>query len=204
MTDNNFLALQYALGLLNDDEKQAIEPTENFNKALGKWQLHLTKLHTQAPLKKSSAHRVWQQISNQLKQQDSPSKNIITTWVESWRYAISGFAGLGLLLSVALFNQTANAELGWDIKTDLAKQQVSITTTTHTHADKATVCTLWVKNNDRILLIGPMPETGNKLFNINLEMSSMIATGEMIISFENKNKPASTPSKTVYQQKWKI
>ncbi len=209
MSDYNFLAFQYALGLLNDVEKQAIEPNEEFNQALKKWQLHLTGLNTQAPLEQQSADKIWQAVNRRIKQEvkqqaQVKKTNVIGSWLNSWRYVLSGVGGLGLLISINLFNQTANAQLGWDIDTDLAKQQVSIVTTTHKHTDKASVCTLWIKDGDKVLLIGTMPETGKKTFTINTQILNMMQTGEMIISFENKDNPAPLPSIIQYQQKWFI
>ena len=209
MTDYNFLALQYALGLLSKQEKQAIERTQEFEQALKQWQLHLTQLNTYAPLSKESAQQVWQKINAQLAQSAAPivksaSANIIATFLGAWRYLLSGFAGLGLLFSIILFNQAAHAQAGWDIDTDLSKQQLFITVTTHRHADKKNACTLWVKKDGKILRIGLMPETGQKTFQITQKTLDMIQGGEVIISLEDKNNPATLPTNIDYQSKWVI
>ena len=204
MSNTNFLALEYALGLLNDTEKQAIERTAAFEKELTEWQLKLSILNKKAPLQKQSAKKIWQNINShihtQIKQQHK--SNISNTWLNSWRWTLSGFGALSLLLSITLFNHTANAQLGWDIDTNLSAQQLLITTTTHKHTNKNTVCTLWVKKDGKTLFIGYMPETGKKTLGINAKMQSMITGGEMIISFENKQNPASLPTVIDYQQKW--
>ncbi|WP_157059366.1 hypothetical protein [Bathymodiolus septemdierum thioautotrophic gill symbiont] len=202
MMDDNFLAFQYALGLLSTEEKQAIKKTVAFKRALQQWQLHLSRLNVQAPLEKESAQIIWKNINRQIK----PHKTgVFKAWLTSWRYALSGFASLSLLLSVTLLNQTANASLGWDIDTDLSKQQIFITATTHQHTDKANACTLWVKKGSKTLLIGLMPETGKKSFSINGEILAMLNGGEMIISLENKNNPLpSAPAIIDYQHKWEI
>ncbi|WP_428095553.1 hypothetical protein [Candidatus Thioglobus sp.] len=167
MTNHNLLALQYALGLLNEQEKQAIEQTQEFKQTLKQWQLHLTKLNTHAPLSKESAEKIWQNISAELSQSAQPvvepeKVGIIAACLSAWRYLLSGFAGLGLLFSIILFNQAAHAQAGWDIDTDLSKQQVLVTVVTHKHIDKKNACTLWVKKGDKVLRIGLMPETGKK------------------------------------------
>ena len=204
MSNTNFLALEYALGLLNDTEKQAIERTAAFEKELTEWQLKLSILNKKAPLKKQSAKKIWQNINSHIRSQikQQHKNNISNTWLNSWRWTLSGFGALSLLLSIALFNHTANAQLGWDIDTNLSAQQLLITTTTHKHTNKNTVCTLWVKKDGKTLFIGYMPETGKKTLGINAKMQSMITGGEMIISFENKQNPASLPTVIDYQQKW--
>lgn len=103
-----------------------------------------------------------------------------------WHYLLSGATGLGLFLSIVLANQTANAQLGWDINTNLSKQQISVVTTTHQHPDETSTCVLWIKKGSKVLLIGSMPETGKKTFNINEKTLAMFKGGEIIISFENK------------------
>ncbi|MBE8232198.1 MAG: hypothetical protein HAW67_00585 [Endozoicomonadaceae bacterium] len=205
MTDINFLAFQSALGLLSDAEKKAIEPTGEFNQALKKWQLHLNRLNARAPLEQQSADKIWQEINQQIKpEKTNPVAAWLASCAQSWRYALSGFAGLSVLISVSLFNQTANAGLGWDIDTNASKQQVVVTTTTHQHTSKTKKCTLWVKNGDKILLIGAMPETGEKILNVNAEILTMIQTGEMIISLESKDGPASSPDVVQHWREWSI
>lgn len=205
MTDINFLAFQSALGLLNDTEKKTIKPTDEFHQALKKWQLHLNRLNVRAPLEQQSSDKIWQAVKQQIK---TDKTSLIGAWfascVHSWHYTLSGFAGLSLLISVSLFNQSANAQLGWDINTDTLKQQVTLTTTTHKHTDKTKVCTLWVKNSDKILLVGAMPETGEKTLNVNAEILAMIQTGELIISLEDKGKPASLPDTIQHWREWAI
>lgn len=198
--NNDFLAFEYASGLLNAQQKQAIKHTAEFEKNLKKWQLHLTKLNTQVPLDKTSALRIWQAINRQI----VPKKpSIISAWLTSWRYAFSGLSVLGLLLSALLLSQTSNAQLQWDINTDFAKQQLSIAVTTHEHTNPKKVCTLWVKKDGKIQRIGLMPETGKKTLKITKNLRRMIIGGEMIISTETKQNPSLSPTIIEYQQKWK-
>lgn len=205
MIDNNFLAFQYAMGLLDEEQKQTIKKTQDFENMLLEWQLYLSRLNIQAPLEKESAQIIWQNVNTQIQQNLKPSKTgIIDTLPRYWHYVLSGIASLGLLLSVTLVNQTAYAQLDWDINTNLSKQKIFITATTHQHTDETNACTLWVKKDNELLLIGSMPETGVKTFNISKKISTMIQGGEMIISLEAKNAPVSSPTIIDYQKKWII
>ncbi len=202
MSNNDFIAFEYALGLLDREDRQAIEKTNTFEKTQKQWQLHLSKLNTQAPLDKKSAQKIWEKINTQIKLEKT---NIIQSWVQSWRYLLVGFTGFALILGFVLFNQkNVNTELGWDISTDLSKQQLLITRTTHQHLDQNKVCVLWVKKEGRIVRIGLMPQFGKKIFNISVEAHSMIKGGEMIISSEGRENQALTPTVIDYQRKWNI
>ncbi|MBW5291041.1 MAG: hypothetical protein Rsou_0148 [Candidatus Ruthia sp. Asou_11_S2] len=199
MPDNNFLAFQYALGLLNKQERQAIERAPAFEQALKNWQLYLTKLNLKAPLSKQSADQIWHNINHQIK----PKKvNIIHTLLNTWRYTLGAFVTLSLIFSLTFFNQNATPQLGWDIHTNLSKKQLFIISTTHKHTDESNAYTLWVKKDNKILRIGLMPETGQKIINITPEMLAMIQDGEMIISFEDKENPVALPTIIDYQHKW--
>lgn len=203
MPDNDFLAFQYALGLLNKEQKQAIDKTEDFEQALLKWQLHLSNLTAKAPLNKESADVIWQNIDKQIQPNlQSKKSGVIDTLLKYWRYVLSSIASLGVIISLTL-NQTAHAQLGWDIDTDLSKQKIFIAATTHEHIDETNVCTLWIKQGDKILLIGLMPETGKKTFDINKNVLAMLKNAEMVISFEDKDTPLPPkPSIVDYQGKW--
>lgn len=200
MQNDDFRAFEVASGLLTEAEKQTIKKTAEFEKSLKKWQLHLHQLNVRAPLNKKSADKIWQAINQQIKA-EKPS--LISTWLRSWRYGLSSFAGLSVVISAILFNQTANAKLDWDIHTDFEQQKLIIITTTHEHIYPAKDCTLWVKKNDKIYRIGLMPETGRKHLKINQMLSEMIKGGELIISLESKKSLASEPTKIQYQQQWK-
>ncbi|MDC9727238.1 MAG: hypothetical protein PSN35_05335 [Candidatus Thioglobus sp.] len=206
MSDDNFLAFQYAMGLLDEEQKQAIKKTQAFEETLLEWQLHLSRLNIQAPLEEESAQIIWQNVNAQIQQNLKSNKaSIISTLLRYWRYILSSIASLGLLLSITLVNQTAHAQLGWDINTDLSKQKIFITTTTHQHLDHTNTCTLWVKKDNKVLLIGLMPETGKKTLDINEKTLTMLKGGEMIISFEDKDAPLpSKPTVIDYQGKWII
>ncbi|MBE8189537.1 MAG: hypothetical protein HAW58_01395 [Candidatus Thioglobus sp.] len=151
-------------------------------------------------MEKPASRRIWQAINLQIKPQKT---NLIATWLQAWKYALSGFAGLGMLISISLFHQTANAKFGWNVNTNLSKQQITLTATTHQHADFSKVCTLWIKNGEKILLIGSMPETGEKTFKITQKLGKMIKGGELIISIENKQNQGLSPTIIEYQQEWK-
>ncbi|SMN01783.1 hypothetical protein SPONN_37 [uncultured Candidatus Thioglobus sp.] len=206
MSDTNFLAFQYALGLLDDAEKQAIEHTDAFEKAVSEWQLQLNRLNVRAPLSQKSADKIWQTVNQNIKQKSQ--LNIIGTWLSaklaSWRYALGSISGASLLFGVLLFNQTANAELGWNIDTNLSKQTLLITATTHQHKNKNKKCVLWVEKDNKIIKIGVMPKMGQKILNINAEMLAMIVNGKMIISSEYSDTLTLAPSIIDYEQEWKI
>ncbi len=205
MQDNDFLAFQYAVGLLDKKQKQSIDRTKDFEKALLKWQIHLSKLTTQALLDKESTAVIWKNISKQTQSNLQSNKfGVVNTLLQYWRYILSSIASLGLIISLAL-SQTAHAQLGWDIDTNLEKQKIFITTTTHQHTDETTVCTLWVKKDSKVLRIGLMPETGKKTLDINQKVLAMLKNSEMIISFEKKGVPTpSAPTIIDYQEKWTI
>jgi anti-sigma-K factor RskA len=202
MPNNDFLAFQYVLGLMDDTQKQALDKTPAFEKAVDKWQLQLHKLNTQAPLTKKSAKQVWQNINAKINAEAPISLTAKIT--KYWRQLIGSFAGLGLILSLMVFNQVAHAQLGWEIDTNLSTQKISIVATTHQHTDNLSACTLWVKKGDKILLIGVMPETGKKSLNITANMLAMIQGGEMIISLQDKKNSALIPSRVYYKHKWVI
>ncbi|SMN00032.1 hypothetical protein SPONL_1042 [uncultured Candidatus Thioglobus sp.] len=206
MSDTNFLAFQYALGLLDDAEKQAIKRTDAFEKAVSEWQLQLNRLNLRAPLSQKSADKIWQTVNQNIKQKSQ--LNIIGAWfsakLASWRYALGSISGASLLFGVLLFNQTANAELGWNIDTDLSKQTLLITATTHQHKNKNKKCVLWVEKDNKIIKIGVMPKMGQKILNINAEMLAMIVNGKMIISSEYSDTLTLAPSIIDYEQEWKI
>lgn len=199
MSDDDFLAFEYASGLLSTREKQTIEKTVAFEKSLKKWQLHLAQLNIHAPLDKASALKIWQAINHEI---SCEKPSIISTFCSFWRYILSGFSTLAILLSVLLLSQTSNAQLQWNINTDFSKQQLSITATTHRHINADKVCTLWVKKGSKIHRIGLMPETGVKILQITQVLGRMIKGGEMIISLEPKQNPALKPTKIEYQQQW--
>ncbi|SMN11470.1 hypothetical protein SPBRAN_1742 [uncultured Candidatus Thioglobus sp.] len=213
MSDTNFLAFQYALGLLDNTEKQTIERTDAFEKALGEWQLQLNRLNIHAPLSQKSAEQIWQSINQKIKQDSQlDHSNLIgaklTSWLNarlaSWRYTLGSISGIGLLFGVLLFNQTANAKLGWDINTDLSKQTLLITATTHQHENKNRKCVLWVEKDNKIMKVGVMPQMGQKTLNISVEILAMIENGKMIISSEYSNTLTLTPSIIDYEQEWQI
>lgn len=201
MPDNDFLAFQYASGLLSAEEKQAIKRTPAFEQRLKEWEHNLTQLNTQVPLDKKSVQRIWRKINAQIKPEKT---NIIQSWIKSWRYT-GGAIALGLLLSVGLFNQNVSADLGWNIVTDLPNKQLLVSISTHRHTNKNNICTLWVKKGYDIAIIGQMPEVGDKTFNISPKILSMIEGGEIIISFEDRTNPSNdSPSIIEYHGKWRI
>ncbi|KAA0444659.1 MAG: hypothetical protein FXV80_03705 [Candidatus Thioglobus sp.] len=206
MTDNNFLAFQYAAGLLDEEQKRAIDRNEEFEKALSEWHLRLTLLNSQAPLTEKSAQIIWQNVNAQIQQDLKSNKiSIVSAAIEYWRYLLSGIGGLGLFISVILFNQSANAQLGWNVETDLSKQQISVSVTTHKHTNKNKVCTLWAAKDKKILLIGRMPEVGQKTFKISKQTSKILKGAQMIISNEYKEKTHFyQPTIIDYKGKWII
>ncbi|WXT99782.1 MAG: hypothetical protein Ctma_0486 [Catillopecten margaritatus gill symbiont] len=160
----------------------------------------LTLLNIIVPLSKKVKKQVWRNISSEL---DLGFTGQVSQLRKYWGYILSGVTSLGLLLSVTLINQTVHAQLDWDINTDLSKQQISVVATTHQHVNEKNACTLWIKKGDKMLLVGAMPETGKKTFNLNSEVLSMLKKGTIIISFENKDNPLpSTPTLISYQGEW--
>ncbi|MDC9727522.1 MAG: hypothetical protein PSN35_06785, partial [Candidatus Thioglobus sp.] len=70
MPNHENLAYEYALGLLTQTEKDQIELTPEFLAEVEHAHLKLSALQLQAPLDKSSAKQIWNNISQEIKTQE--------------------------------------------------------------------------------------------------------------------------------------
>lgn len=199
--ENDFLAFEYAAGLLNKEQKSTISRSPEFQQALKKWQLKLVQLNFKSPLKKSSSKAIWRKIKADIKAENNTENvPIIDSIIQTWQYLTTGIIAFGILAGVIFWN--TSQQLEWSIS--LENQQLFTEVTTHEHTDNKKVCTLWVKSNNQILLIGKLPETGKKTIIISKKIRQMIENGDMIVSIEDKAKTPLTPSIIEYQQKWII
>lgn len=208
MPNHENLAYEYALGLLTQTEKDQIELTPEFLAEVEDAHLKLSALQLQAPLDKSSAKQIWNNISQEIKTQEPTWQQTLQSRFRMWLYVLPAvFLAFG---SLVLFEQTSqvsdsysmaviNAKAGWEVNADIDNRKLSIASVNPMLVDKNEVCALWVQKNGVTQLISILPNSGNKIINISPKISSMLKGGEAIISIETVDKPMNNPTRIEYR-----
>lgn len=209
MSNQQNLAFEYALGLLTQAEKAGIQQTPEFVSAVEKIQLQLSALHLQAPLEKAQSEQIWRNIQPHLQTHQTHWK---ATWVNRfrlWLYVLPAlFLGLG---SWVLFEQSTqvstpyssliiNAKSGWEVNADLDKRKLLIAAINPIRVGKNEICVLWVRKNGNTHFISTLPNSGDKILNLQPKIAQMLKNGEAIISIEATHKPMNQPTRIEYRR----
>jgi anti-sigma-K factor RskA len=207
MSNQQNLAYEYALGLLTQPQKDAIEQTDEFIQAVEKIQQQLLALHLQAPLEADSSKKIWRNISQQIKTEKKSWSAIFSTHFQPWVFASAVFLIFG---SFMLMQQNSpvsnpysmmitNAQAGWTVRADVKNHSLFIASAEPMLVGKNEVCALWVKKNGQTHFVSTLPNSGNKTLTINPNISKMFDGGEAIISIESSKKPFNQPTRIEYR-----
>jgi len=210
MPNNENLAYEYALGLLTQKEKDQIELTPEFLAEVEEAHLKLSAIQLQAPLDKSSAKKIWNNISQEIKTQEPTWQETLQSRFRMWLYVLPAiFMAFG---SLVLFEQTSqvsdpyslaiiNAKVGWEVNADIDNHKLSIASTNPMLVGKNEVCALWVQKDGVTHFISTLPNSGDKVVTMSPKIANMLKGGEAIISIESTNKPIQSPTRIEYRNK---
>lgn len=230
-THKEQLAYEYCLGLINKEKVSDLLQDSEFIAHCHTWRVNFTQLNAQLDFETSSV-QIWRAIEHRITptQTATPNKtltnilaniltqpkqwlsSLLTTFANKPSYGITAFVSLSgiLLVTGIVFTQIPQinaAQLDWNIKTNLAKNSLAIDVKRHHHIDKNTVCVLWVTHNNTFVMVGKLPETGQKNLPITPKILAMMQSGNIVVSVEkiaslNQADLPTSPSHIEFNDKW--
>ncbi len=208
MSSSKNLAYEYALGLLTQEQKAAIDLTPAFLKEVEDAHLKLSALQLQAPLDKDSSQKIWNNISQQINSEKESWQQVLASRFRMWLYVLPAiFLAFGSLM---LFEQTSqisdpysmaiiNAKAGWEVNADIDNHKLSIASVNPMLVGKNEVCALWVQKDGVTHFISILPNAGDKVVSMSPKIAQMLKGGEAIISIESSDKPMYSPTRIEYR-----
>ena len=208
MLNQNDLAYEYALGLLSEEEKDAIKLTPEFLQEVENAHLQLSALQLQAPLGKSDSQQIWNKINQQITPKKQSWQDVLASRFRMWLYVLPAiFMAFGSLM---LFQQTSqvsdpysmaiiNAKVGWEVNADIDNRKLSIASVSPMLVGKNEVCALWVQKDGVTHFISTLPNGGDKMVNMSTKIAQMLQGGEVIISIESTDNPMDQPTQIEYR-----
>ncbi len=208
MLNQNDLAYEYALGLLSEEEKDAIKLTPEFLQEVENAHLQLSALQLQAPLDKSDSQQIWNKINQQITPKKQSWQDVLASRFRMWLYVLPAiFMAFGSLM---LFQQTSqvsdpysmaiiNAKVGWEVNADIDNRKLSIASVSPMLVGKNEVCALWVQKDGVTHFISTLPNGGDKMVNMSTKIAQMLQGGEVIISIESTDNPMDQPTQIEYR-----
>ena len=208
MLNQNDLAYEYALGLLSEEEKNAIKLTPEFLQEVENAHLQLSALQLQAPLDKSDSQQIWNKINQQITPKKQSWQDVLASRFRMWLYVLPAiFMAFGSLM---LFQQTSqvsdpysmaiiNAKVGWEVNADIDNRKLSIASVSPMLVGKNEVCALWVQKDGVTHFISTLPNGGDKTVSMSPKIAQLLQGGEAIISIESADKPMKKPTRIEYR-----
>ncbi len=208
MLNQNDLAYEYALGLLSEEEKNAIKLTPEFLQEVENAHLQLSALQLQAPLGKSDSQQIWNKINQQITPKKQSWQDVLASRFRMWLYVLPAiFMAFGSLM---LFQQTSqvsdpysmaiiNAKVGWEVNADIDNRKLSIASVSPMLVGKNEVCALWVQKDGVTHFISTLPNGGDKTVSMSPKIAQLLQGGEAIISIESADKPMKKPTRIEYR-----
>ena len=208
MLNQNDLAYEYALGLLSEEEKDAIKLTPEFLQEVENAHLQLSALQLQAPLDKSDSQQIWNKINQQITPKKQSWQDVLASRFRMWLYVLPAiFMAFGSLM---LFQQTSqvsdpysmaiiNAKVGWEVNADIDNRKLSIASVSPMLVGKNEVCALWVQKDGVTHFISTLPNGGDKTVSMSPKIAQLLQGGEAIISIESADKPMKKPTRIEYR-----